>query len=403
MKILILCNKPPYPPKEGGPIAMNAVIEGLLSEGVKVKVLSINSNKYNTKLGDIPEKYREKTDIELVDVDLSVTVGGALKNVILNKSYSIERFRSNGFDTKLIEILNREKFDIVQMELVHLSPYIDTVRKHSNAKLVLRAHNIEHLIWDRISKNETNYFKRAYLNHVKSTLKTYELSVLNKYDMILPITDKDSAFFKQHSNTKVEVIPFGIVNKSDSLNSTLKINNEKSRKTLFHLGSMDYHPNIEGLDWFLNNVWQEVRQKVSNAHLVLAGRNMPERLWKLNGIDGIEIMGEVDDSKKFMSENGVMIVPLLSGSGIRIKIVEGMSLGKTIISTSIGAEGLACQNNENILIADTAKKFVKACISCFEDENMLSKIGISAMKLIEEKHNNSKISQRLVELYKDIL
>lgn len=403
MKILILCNKPPYPPKEGGPIAMNAVIEGLLNEGVKVKVLSINSNKYNTKLGDIPKDYREKTGIELVDVDLSVTAVGALKNVILNKSYNIERFRSKEFESKLIEILNREQFDIVQMELVHLSPYIETVRKHSNAKLVLRAHNIEHLIWDRMSKNETNYLKRAYLNHVKSTFKTYELSVLNKYDMILPITDKDSAFFKQHSNTKVEVLPFGVVDKSDSLNRNLEINNEVSKRTLFHLGSMDYQPNIEGLDWFLNSVWEEVRQRVPNAQLVLAGRNMPERLWKLNGIDGIEIMGEVDDSKRFMTENGVMIVPLLSGSGIRIKIVEGMSLGKTIISTSIGAEGLGYQNNEDILIADTTKEFVEACISCFEDENMRSNIGISAMKLIEEKHNNSKISQRLVELYKDIL
>lgn len=408
MKVLILCNKPPYPPREGGPIAMHAIIAGLLHSDIKVKVLSVNSNKYSTKLEEIPTEYKAKTGIELVDVDLSVTIAGALKNLLKNRSYSIERFKSKEFENKLIDILKNEEFDIIQIELIHLSPYIETIRKNSKAKIVLRAHNVEHLIWERIVKNERNPFKKLYIKHVAATLKQYELNILSKYDAILAITEKDASFFRRHTDKPVVVIPFGVTksdlekcadnDNSSTHKSPIRI---KSNSTLFHLGSMDYQPNIEGIDWFLKNIWDEVKTRRPDAKLVLAGRNMPDELWKLNGSKGIEIVGEIEDAKKFMQENGTMVVPLLSGSGIRIKIIEGMSLGKPIISTSIGAEGINYEDGKNILIADSVEKFIEICMSCF-DQDMYSEIGIAAMRLIENDHDNISISKKLINLYQSI-
>ena len=122
MKILLLCNKSPYPAREGGPIAMNMIIEGLIRAGHSVKVLAVNSNKYTVELSSIPEEYRKKTGIELVYVDLSIQPLAAFRNLFSNLSYHVERFISRDLEYVLIRILQAEKFDIVQFEMLYMSP-----------------------------------------------------------------------------------------------------------------------------------------------------------------------------------------------------------------------------------------------------------------------------------------
>ena len=152
----------------------------------------------------------QQTGIELVYLDLSVKPIPALKNMLLNKSYHVERFKSPEFNTKLIEILQKNKFDIVQFELVYMSPYITTIREYSKAKIVLRAHNIEHMIWQRIAEGTKNLLKKFYINHLVSTLQNYEISILNDYDGIIPITGEDAEFFEAHSSKPVFPVSFGI-------------------------------------------------------------------------------------------------------------------------------------------------------------------------------------------------
>ena len=174
MNILMLCNKSPYPPREGGPMAMNSIVTGLLKAGHKVKVLAFNSEKYHISKKDIPDTYRYKTGIELVDIDLRIKPLQALKNLMANKSYHVERFISPMFTKKLVETLQKEKFDIVQIEMIYMAPYIETIRSNSDAMIILRAHNVEHLIWDRIARKTIFPPKKWYLNHLVKTLKKYE-------------------------------------------------------------------------------------------------------------------------------------------------------------------------------------------------------------------------------------
>ncbi|MDP8203964.1 MAG: hypothetical protein P9L95_05480, partial [Candidatus Tenebribacter mawsonii] len=181
LNILFICNKSPWPPHEGGPIAMNNLIEGTIAAGHKVKVLAINSNKYYTNPADIPESYKNQTNIELVYIDLGIKPIAAFLNLFTNKSYHIHRFISDDFRNKLKEILSEQVFDIVQIETLFMSPYIETIREFSSASIVLRAHNIEHLIWKRVASITSNPLKKAYLNHLASTLEVYEKNVLNKY------------------------------------------------------------------------------------------------------------------------------------------------------------------------------------------------------------------------------
>ena len=210
MKILLLCNKPPYPASEGGPMAMNSIITGLLEAGHQVKILAINSEKYNVKESDIPEEYKRKTGIELIDVDLSIKPLKAFANLFTKKSYHVERFISKEFSDRLVELLEKEQFDVVQLEMLFMAPYVSDIRAHSKAMIVLRAHNVEHKIWERIAKETKFFLKRWYINHLAKTLKEYELNALETVDGIAAITRKDAAFFRKYCSKPIIDIPFGV-------------------------------------------------------------------------------------------------------------------------------------------------------------------------------------------------
>ncbi|MBO5849235.1 MAG: glycosyltransferase [Bacteroidales bacterium] len=396
MNILMLCNKSPYPPSEGGPMAMNSIVNGLLKAGHKVKILAVNSEKYHIKENDIPKEYREKTGIELVDVDLRIKPFEALKNLFSDESYHVKRFISANFTNKLIEILKKDKYDIVQLEMVYMTPYIQTIRENSDATIVLRAHNVEHLIWDRIAKKTKFLPKRWYINHLVRTLKKYELNVINQVDGIAAITYRDAAFFRGETAVPVIDIPYGV--NPDDFKPHYEV---KDIPTLYHIGSMNWMPNEEGIAWFLNNVWGKLIKRNPNINLYLAGRHMPKWLMKLKA-KNVNVLGEVADAKEFIRNHDIAIVPLLSGSGIRIKIIESMAMGRTVITTMIGAEGIQYSEYENIIIADSPAKMTEVICKIIKEPEEAQRIGRNARKLIEEVYDNKKIIERLLIFYDEI-
>lgn len=396
MNVLMLCNKSPYPAGEGGPMAMNSIVRGLINAGHNVKILAVNSEKYHIKEEDIPESYKKETGIELVDVDLKIKPIAAFKNLFSDKSYHVERFISEDFRNKLIAILKKDKYDIVQLEMIYMAPYIETIRENSDALIVLRAHNVEHLIWDRIAKKTKFLPKRWYLNHLVTTLRNYEMSVLDKVDGIAAITYRDAAFFRGETAVPVIDIPYG-VNPAEFVPQY----EVKQKPTLYHIGSMNWMPNEEGIYWFLNNVWDKVTKRNPDLQLNLAGRNMPKWLLKLKK-KNVNVYGEVPDAKEFVRNNDIAIVPLLSGSGIRIKIIESMAMGKTVITTMVGAEGIQYSEYENIIIADSPGKMVEVTCKIIKNPDEAQRIGRNARRLVEDIYDNKKIINRLLIFYDEI-
>ncbi|MES2590865.1 MAG: glycosyltransferase [Bacteroidota bacterium] len=399
MNILQLCHKVPFPPKDGGCIAMNNLTQGLINEGHKVKVLAINTKKHFIDIQSLPSDYRLQTNIDAVNVDTSINITAAFANLFTDKSYNIERFFSKSFEEKLIETLKSKEFDIVQLESLFMCMYISTIRKYSKAKIVLRAHNVEHIIWERTAQQEKNLFKKAYLNLLAKRLKNYELQALQTVDAIAAITKKDETYFRKSVISKpIQTFPFGI-----DLNHTLQISPEKEEyPSVFHIGAMDWQPNIEGINWFLNNVWDKVQAKHPQLKLYLAGRNMSLEFKQLKKTNVI-IVGEIDNAYQFIQSKGIMIVPLLSGGGMRVKIIEGLALGKTIITTQVGAEGIDCENNKNFIIANDAVQFSEAISKCISDKTFYSEIGKNAKILALQNYNNADICKSLTDFYKIIL
>ncbi len=399
MNILFLCNKPPFPAKEGGPIAMNMLIEGLVQQGHSVKVLTVSSYKYPFDPSSVPVDYLESTLIEAVDVDLHIKPLPAMINLFTRKSYHVERFISKSLRKRLIRILSEQEFDIVQLETVFMTPYIPDIRRHSRAKIVLRAHNIEHLIWKRIHDNTHWGPKKAYLGHIWKTLRNYELNALNRVDGIAAITKKDAAFFRQYAGIAPVIdVSFGV----DLSVLPWPTHADPEPNSLFHIGSMDWIPNQEGIRWFLEEVWPVVNKERPVLKLYLAGRNMPA--WLLNGFwPNVAVVGEVPDAREFMLSKETMIVPLMAGSGIRIKIIEAMANGKAVITTEVGAEGIEYTEGENLLVANDAEEFARAILRCYNEPGLIQKLGLNARKLIEKEHNRHKLITELIAFYQQLL
>lgn len=393
----MLCNKSPYPAGEGGPMAMNSIVRGLIDSGHNVKILAVNSEKYHIKEGDIPSSYKRQTGIELIDVDLRIKPIAAFRNLFSDKSYHVERFISDNFKNRLIEILKENKFDIVQLEMIYMAPYIETIREHSKAKIILRAHNVEHLIWDRIAEKTRLFLKRWYINHLVRTLKNYEMSAINRVDGIAAITYRDAAFFRGETAIPVVDIPFGV--NPDEFVPKYEV---KEKPTLYHIGSMNWMPNEEGIHWFLKNVWDKIAKRESDLILNLAGRHMPKWLTNLRK-KNINVVGEVPDAREFIRNNDIAIVPLLSGSGIRIKIIESMAMGRTVITTMVGAEGIQYSEYENIIIADSPAKMVEVICKIIKEPQEAERIGKNARKLVEDIYDNRKIIDRLLIFYDEII
>lgn len=399
MKILQLCHKPPFPQLDGGSIAMNNISKGLIELGHQVKVIAISTQKHPIVDNSEFSQYRENTNFESVFVNTSISPIGLLKSLLLNYSYHIKRFDSKNFHNKLASVLQEESYDIIQLETIYMAPFIKTIRAHSKAKIVVRLHNIEHKIWERLVENEKNIFKKIVLKRLTQLLKKYEFSVFNQIDAFMPISDVDGNFFNA-LDTKLKgiTIPFGIdIEKYQVEEEYIPSENPE----LFHIGSMNWLPNIEGIEWFLDKVWPKVVNNYPKLTFSIAGRNIPEKL--SNRINkNLLIEGEVPDAQLFMLSKDIMIVPLLSGSGVRVKIIEGMALGKTIISTSIGAEGLDVVDGKNILIANTPEEMIEAIGQCVKSPDICKFIGENARLYVSLHHNNETISNKIIAFYNSL-
>jgi polysaccharide biosynthesis protein PslH len=398
VNILQICNKSPYPPKEGGPIAMFNLAEGLIQAGHNVDVLAITTNKFFIKDSELPEDYRIQTSFSSVYINTSIKLTHAFFNLFSVNSFNVQRFDSVEMHDRIKEILIKKNFDLIQLETIYVCPYIGTIRKYSNARIILRAHNIEHLIWNRIASNEKKYIKRSYLYYLAKKLKRYEYKVFKNVDGIACISEIDTNFLKtSFVMSPIKTIPFGM--------KVPEYYNEfqpSTRLSFFHIGSMDWIPNQEGIKWFLENCMPILAKEIPNNKIYLAGRNMPFWVSKYK-YPNLMVMGEVEDALKFIRTHDIMFVPLFSGSGVRIKILEGMALGKVIISTAIGAEGIQYTEGKNILIANTPEQFIEKFKFCIENPETCRQISTNAYSLFRKDHNIINTTRMLISFYKSIL
>lgn len=196
MRILQLTNKPPCPPNDGSSIAMYNMAKGFIDNGAQLTLLTINTKKHFKPDESVYPDFKRDANYRSVYRNTDVSIAGALANLFTDRSYFASRFYFKEFEAALIELLKTNTYDVVQLESIFMGEYIPVIRKHSKAKIAVRTHNIEHLIWQRMIENQTNAAKKKYLSLQNSRLKVFEYNVLKQCDVIVPITSVDQKYFE---------------------------------------------------------------------------------------------------------------------------------------------------------------------------------------------------------------
>ena len=160
MRVLQICHKPPLPSIDGGCIAINNISKGLINQLGSIKILTISTIKHPFNLKYYDKKFIEQSSIESAFVDTKLNIVDAFSNLVTYDSYNISRFFSPDFNALIIKTLKANTFDIILLESLFTTPYIETIRNYSSGKIVLRSHNLEYIIWERLSKESVIQLKK---------------------------------------------------------------------------------------------------------------------------------------------------------------------------------------------------------------------------------------------------
>lgn len=395
MKILNIANRVPFPLKDGGAVALHRQLKCMAEAGAEIHLISVISERDHMGVQEIRASLGNLCRFDGYSLQLKPGVLGAIMALIRGKSYNISRFDHPGM-RKLIEVtLKNESFDLVQFESIFMAPYLDIAQKHG-IPAVLRQHNAEFQIWERRAAIEKNPLKRWYLHVLAQQLKQYESMMLSEFDAVISITEQDQETFRKLGCNK----PMMVYEAGIEIPHQLPDIRSELRYKLYHLGSMEWEPNREGLEWFIQHCWPLIHKKHPETELHIAGKGLEDSF--IQGAVPYSNHGEVPSAVEFISEMGVCIVPIRSGSGIRIKILEAILAGKVVISTSTGIQGLRLEQGKHFLQADTPEHFLYA-VTEITDPIKFHQLANHAREQIIQHYNAQHLATELMSFYQDLL
>lgn len=375
---------------------MYDVAAGLVQAGHRVTMLALNTPKHYqpaTALDHLGSNFRLVT----VDIDTRLSPVKALRNLLGSElPYNVERFVSEAAAAQLTELLRTQAVDVVQMEGTFVAWYVDVVRRVApGVPVVLRSHNVEYTIWQMLARRERNPLKRFYLGHLAGRVEQFEHDYLPRFDAVAAITEPDQQRLRALGCPEpVVFVPAGV----ELARLQLAPHTQPKPRTLFMIGSLDWLPNQEGLDWFLREVWPQVSVKYPGLELHIAGKEMPARFRELQ-LPGVTVHGFVESAAAFMQQYEIMLVPLLSGGGMRIKIIEGMAQGKCILSTTLGAEGIHVKDGFDVVVRDSPAAWLEVLGRYYAGQLAPGLIGQEAARTIRRLYDNRRVVESFVDLY----
>ena len=390
-RILIVTNRVPYPLHDGGAMAMDAMIRGYHDQGWEVRALAMNTTRHFVGDEKIKTLYPEIAGFEAIPFDNALKPLNLLKNLLLSSEPEhAERFYSKDFEERLLAVIKAFQPDVIQIESLFLSGYLPATKESSKALLVLRMHNIEYEVWERMAA-QSKGLKARYLGILAKRMRRFEARIWKQYDLLLAITKADAETVRQYDKTApVIVAPFGIDVDTTSVPTTP----DDFTKT-YHVGAMDWLPNAAAIDWLIQDIWPEVRKQVPEATFHFAGRHMPER-FQHQLPEGVYCYGEVPDVTTFVADKNVLLVPLRAGGGIRVKILEAMAAGKLVISTDVGMQGIDAVPGVHYLQANTPEAFAIMIKWCANDVAAARSMIIAARELIVTNYSLTMIIRQVI-------
>ncbi len=312
-----------------------------------------------------------------------------------SKPFALTKHFSHALRERLIEFDEAGEFDLIVCDF--LASALHFAGRNWKTPAVLFQHNMEAQIWKRMAENQSHALGRWFLGIQFRRMQAWEARLSALFDGVITVSPEDTRHARQHyalTNVLGDVPP-GV----DTEYFSIAPVECKGPPVLAFLGSMDWLPNVEGVLWFVREVYPLIKRSRPDVRLRVVGRRPDAAIRRLADADGsIEVTGTVSDVRPLLRDARAMVVPLLAGGGTRIKILEAMALGLPVISTTVGAEGLPFQNGSQLLITDEADGMARACLDVIDQQSLAHRLSTEARREVESLYSWQAASSRFIDL-----
>ncbi|MCG9126489.1 glycosyltransferase [Candidatus Poribacteria bacterium] len=395
MKILFLSPTLPYPLTDGGRIRVFNLLKQIAIEN-DVTLLALETQDSDkdsiTNIQDLDVK------VHLVENDTSpptISINTIISSLINKKPITVTRYDISAYKQKFKELLNTQSYDVVHYEMLHTAQF----HVETDLPSVLSLQNVDSAIWGRLQQETINpFYKLAYWTQFRA-FKQYEATLCPLFNVVTCTSDIDAAEFHQYcSDNRVVVIPNGVDVTHFSPETT-----SQALAHLIYIGSMDWFPNEDAVTFFSKEVLPIIQKSVPDVRFTIVGGNPSERILQLAKEEAIEVTGRVPEIKPYFAKATIFVVPLRIGSGTRLKILEALAMGKAVVSTTVGAEGLSLQNREEIIIADEPVNFAEEVVRLLTIPSLRNEIGKNGRKKVEQEYDWRNIAEKLIGIYESVI
>ena len=309
-----------------------------------------------------------------------------------SQPFSVIAHRSRPFQDQVESALRQTPFDIVHVDTLALAPFVPPA---SNVPAVVTHHNVESILMARRAEKETRLPARRFLQREAKKLKAFESTTAPKFAINITMSPNDAAMLKQElPELRTAVVPNGVDTEYFAPGT------EPESPALVYVGGMNMFANRDAVMHFLHDIWPRVRAGHPDVKFFAVGQDPPAEVLDFAKSDPrVVVTGYVDDIRPFVRQAAVYVVPLRVGGGTRLKVLDGMAMGKAMVSTSIGCEGIDVHPQQHLIVADTPEQFASATLSLLGDSVRRQALGQAARQLVLDRYAWPVVGRMLLDAY----
>lgn len=389
MRILWLKTELLHPVDKGGKIRTYQMLKEL-KRNHQITYLTLDDGSADPEAVERATEYC--TDLITIRHDVAEKFSGRFYLALVANSfsrlpYALEKYVSTQMRERIVKTTAEGKHDILVCDF--LAPAVN-VPDSLPIPTVLFQHNVEAMIWRRHFEVATNAIKRLYLKNQWRRMAEYEKQACSRFDRVIAVSPKDVVTMKaEYGVEDISDVPTGV----DTNYFVADQDAARTGNKVVFTGSMDWLPNEDAIIWFAENIWPRILEKVSDASLVLVGRNPSKSIVELKRrSNAVTVTGSVPDVRPHMADASVFVVPIRVGGGTRLKIFEAMSMGLPVVSTTVGAEGLSVNDGEQILLRDDPTEFAAAVVELLINKNLAEAIGRQAAESVRTSYGWANVA-----------
>jgi glycosyltransferase involved in cell wall biosynthesis len=400
MRILVVDKLVPYPPVDGGRIRVFNLLQHISRHHEVTLVTMYKPSTGEDSGAAILNRFCTKVEL-VARQELSVREYRfrQLRGILNREPMRSMIVWSEKMAEKIATLTENQHFDIVDIQRPCLAPYVKTISPKSRCRKILTLYDVPYVQYRRIMMAERDWRAKLrifYMDWLFSKRATLEYGSL--FDKYVLVSELDRVtLMRERPNLDIAVVPNGVDTKGYPF-----LTEQPTKLTLLLVGKMNYLPNVDAAIFFCQEVFSLIKQRVPDAKLLIVGGN-PRSSVQALASDDVTVTGYVDSVIPYYQQSHVSVVPIRSGGGTRLKILESMALGRPVVSTTVGCEGLAVTHEENILIADDPSDFAAQTVRLLNDAELRARLIRNGRRLVETTYDWEVIAQRLLRTYDEAI